>query len=594
MSERRSKSDRDTENSLISGASALVRALEEEGVEEIFGIPGGAILPFYDALFRSRRIRHVLTRHEQAAGYAATGYAAVSGRVGVCVATSGPGATNLITPIADAFMDSVPVVAITGQVPTDAIGTQAFQETDVIGITKPITKWNHQPRTVREIPEVVRDAFDTARSGRPGPVLIDIPKDVLQKEDRIEGALRAPPEPRSSTEPPSTQGINHAAELLLRARRPVLYVGGGVVRASAQKELERLAELTNAPVTTTLTARGAFPDSQPRCLGMPGMHGSVAAVYALQRSDLLVALGTRFDDRVTGELSSFAPKARVVHADIDPDEIGRKRAPDVGLLGDVANTLRELLDALRKLCNQGDAFYLDSWWEELDGVRSRFPLGWEEPLDGKLSPQHVIKRLGELARQDTIFTLGVGQHQMWAAQLLSLDERRRLITSGGLGAMGYAIPAGIGAKLASPHRTVWVIDGDGCLQMTGMELITCVLEKIPVKVAVIDNDSLGMVRQWQNLFYGERYSDTDLYTHQGQGLRIAELAEAVGCVGIKCETPAEIDSVITRAEEIVDRPVVIDFVVSKQEMVWPMVEPGKPNDEIMVSREFRPRFDAEE
>ncbi len=580
----------------VSGAQSLVRALEEVGAEIVFGIPGGCILPVYDPLLDSTRVRHVLVRHEQGAGHAATGYAQATGKVGVCMATSGPGATNLVTPLADAHMDSVPIVAITGQVNSAFIGTDAFQEADISGITMPITKHNFLVTDPADIPRAVAEAFHIASTGRPGPVLVDIPKDVLQAQTTFSWPpeLRLPGY-RPITKPHGKQ-VREAARLISAATRPVLYVGGGVIKADACAELAELAELTGAPVVTTLMARGAFPDSHPQNLGMPGMHGTVAAVAALQRSDLLITLGARFDDRVTGQLATFAPGAKVIHADIDPAEIGKNRIADVPIVGDAREVIGELVETLRASTDPRPE--LTAWWNQLDGIRSTYPLGYDRPADGALSPELVIERIGRAAGPDAIYCAGVGQHQMWAAQFISYEKPRTWLNSGGLGTMGYAVPAAMGAKMGLPEAEVWAIDGDGCFQMTNQELATCAIEGVPIKVAVINNGNLGMVRQWQTLFYGERYSNTDLSTHEtSTHRRIPDfllLAEALGCVGLRCEREEDVDDVIAAARAITDRPVVIDFVVGADAQVWPMVAAGTGNDEIMAARGIRPLFDGDE
>jgi acetolactate synthase I/II/III large subunit len=578
-----------------TGAGSLVKSLEALGVDVVFGIPGGAILPAYDPLFDSS-VRHILVRHEQGAGHAATGYAQATGRVGVCVATSGPGATNLVTPIADAYMDSVAMVAITGQVPSGAIGTDAFQEADIQGITLPITKHNYLVQTADEIPRILAEAFHLASTGRPGPVLVDIPKDVLQAQTAFAWPPALDLPGYRPTLHPHGKQIREAARLMGAARRPVLYVGGGVLKAGATEGLRRLAELTGIPVLTTLMARGAFPDSHPQHLGMPGMHGTVAAVYALQKSDLIVALGARFDDRVTGKLDSFAPGAAIVHADIDPAEIGKNRTADVPIVGDARYVIDELIAAVETADRPaaGRRASLADWWGQLDDLRKRYPLGWEEHADGTLAPQYVIQRLGEIAGPDAVYVAGVGQHQMWASQFISYEKPCTWLNSGGLGTMGYAVPAAMGAKVGKPDSVVWAIDGDGCFQMTNQELATCALEGIPIKVAVINNGNLGMVRQWQTLFYGERYSNTDLGTHKHRIPDFVKLAEALGCVGLRCETAAEVDKTIEAAMAINDAPVVVDFVVGKDAMVWPMVAAGTGNDEIMFARDVRPAFDEDD
>jgi acetolactate synthase-1/2/3 large subunit len=580
----------------ITGAQSLVRSLEAVGVEVIFGIPGGAILPAYDPLFDSQ-VRHVLVRHEQGAGHAATGYAQATGKVGVCMATSGPGATNLVTPLADAHMDSVPIVAITGQVPSAAIGTDAFQEADIRGITMPVTKHNFLVTDAAEIPQRIAEAFHLAATGRPGPVLVDIPKDVLQARTDFSWPPRLDLPGYKPTTRPHGKQVREAASLIAAARRPVLYVGGGVLKAHATEELAALAELTGAPVVTTLMARGAFPDSHPQNLGMPGMHGNVTAVTALQKADVLVALGARFDDRVTGELSSFAPDALVVHADIDPAEIGKNRRADVPIVGDARETIAQLHEALRAEQQSGRTPDLAAWWAQLNTWRERYPLGYDWPEDGTLSPQYVIERLGAIAGPDAIYAAGVGQHQMWAAQFISYEKPGTWLNSGGLGTMGYAVPAAMGAKYGRPETTVWAIDGDGCFQMTNQELATCAIEGIPIKVAVINNGNLGMVRQWQTLFYEGRYSNTKLHAQDADGnpkaVRIPDfllLAEALGCVGLRCETKDDVDAVIQKAMAINDAPVVIDFVVGQDAQVWPMVAAGASNDDILAARDVRPVF----
>ncbi|MGI5505224.1 acetolactate synthase large subunit [Lentzea sp. CA-135723] len=577
----------------VTGAQSLVRSLEAVGCEVVFGIPGGTILPAYDPLLDSTKVRHILVRHEQGAGHAATGYAQATGKVGVCMATSGPGATNLVTPLADANMDSVPVVAITGQQSRPLIGTDAFQEADICGITMPITKHNVLVTDAAEIPRAIAEAFHIAATGRPGPVLVDIPKDVLQEQT----SFSWPPEMRLPGYRPTTRPhgkqVREAAKLIVSARKPVLYVGGGVIKADAHAELLRLAEDTGIPVVTTLMARGAFPDSHEQHLGMPGMHGTVAAVAAMQKSDLLVALGARFDDRVTGQLGSFAPDAQIIHADIDPAEISKNRRADVPIVGDCKEIITELIDAVRAERETAKAVDLSPWWETLKSLRETFPLGYDWPEDGTLSPQFVIERIGALSPSDTIYTAGVGQHQMWAAQFVKYEHPRTWINSGGLGTMGFAVPAAMGIKAGEPDRTVWAIDGDGCFQMTNQELATCAIEGLPVKIAVINNGNLGMVRQWQTLFYGERYSNTDLGTHKHRIPDFKLLAEALGCVGLRAESQAEVDEVIQKALEINDRPVVVDFVVGKDAQVWPMVAAGTGNSEIMAARGIRPLFDED-
>ena len=576
----------------ITGAQSLIRSMEYAGVEVVFGIPGGAILPAYDPLMDSTKVRHILVRHEQAAGHAAEGYAAATGRVGVCMATSGPGATNLVTPIADAHMDSVPMVAITGQVPSSAIGTDAFQEADIRGITMPITKHNYLVTNPDEIPRAIAEAFYLASTGRPGPVLVDVSKDALQAMTTFTWPTDISlPGYHPVTKPHSKQ-VREAARLILDSPRPVLYVGGGVIRANASAQLRELADLTGLPVVTTLMARGAFPDSHPQHMGMPGMHGTVGAVGALQKADLIVALGARFDDRVTGKLSTFAPGATIVHADIDPAEIGKNRHADVPIVGDVGEVMAELVAALREEMAAGRQGDYEGWWVQLNRWRDTYPLGYDRPDDGSLSPQYVIERLGALSGPDAIMAAGVGQHQMWGAQFVKYENPRTWLNSGGLGTMGFAVPAAMGAKVGMPGSVVWAIDGDGCFQMTNQELVTCAINEIPIKVALINNSSLGMVRQWQTLFYNSRYSETDLHSHRIPDF--VKLADAFGCHGLRCETPEEVDSVIEKALSINDAPVVIDFVVHRDAMVWPMVAAGTSNDDILVAREMAPSWDSEE
>ena len=574
----------------MNGATSLVKSLESAGVDVMFGIPGGAILPAYDPIFDST-IRHILVRHEQGAGHAATGYAQVTGRVGVCIATSGPGATNLVTPLADAAMDSVPLVAITGQVPSAAIGTDAFQEADIRGITMPFTKHNYLVTNPDDIPRAIAEAFHIAGSGRPGPVLVDIAKDALQKETNFVWPTSVNLPGYHPQTKPESGAISDAAALIAQSSKPVLYVGGGVIKANASRELLQLAELLGAPVVTTLMARGAFPDSHTLHLGMPGMHGTVAAVTALQKADLLITLGARFDDRVTGKLSTFATNAKVIHADIDPAEIGKNRFADVPIVGDVKETISALIPALKKALEKSRPD-LTPWLRQMYSLRSTYPLGYDKPADGSVSPQYVIERLGKIAGRDAIYVAGVGQHQMWASQFVSYEKPRTWLNSGGLGTMGYSVPAAMGAKVGAPDTTVWAIDGDGCFQMTNQELVTCALNNIPIKVAIINNESLGMVRQWQTLFYEGRYSNTSLESKRVPNFPM--LAEAMGCVGLSCERPEDVDKSIEKAMSINDQPVVVDFRVFRDAMVWPMVAAGTSNDDIMIARELAPDWDSQE
>ena len=574
----------------ITGAQSLVKALEQAGVDVMFGIPGGAILPAYDPIYDSK-IRHILVRHEQGAGHAATGYAQVTGRAGVCIATSGPGATNLVTPLADAQMDSVPVVAITGQVPSAAIGTDAFQEADIRGVTMPITKHNYLVTDPREIPKAIAEAFYIANSGRPGPVLVDIAKDALQKMTEYNYPTSLNILGYKPQVEPNSQSIRDAAALIAQSVKPVFYIGGGVIKANASKDLLKLAEIVGAPVVTTLMARGAFPDSHHQHLGMPGMHGTVAAVTALQKADLLITLGARFDDRVTGKLSTFAVNAKIIHADIDPAEIGKNRYADVPVIGDLGPTIRALIPAVEAEFKKNKPD-LTTWWRQMGSLREKYPLGYNEPSDGSLSPQYVIERIGALTGPDGIYVAGVGQHQMWASQFVKYEKPRTWLNSGGLGTMGYAVPAAMGAKVGAPDTPVWAIDGDGCFQMTNQELVTCALNNIPIKVAVINNESLGMVRQWQTLFYQQRYSNTDL--HSKRIPDFAKLAEAMGCVGLRCDSKSDVDKIIKEANAINDAPVVVDFNVHRDAMVWPMVAAGTSNDDIMIAKEMAPDWDSQE
>jgi acetolactate synthase-1/2/3 large subunit len=585
---------------VMTGSGAILASLEKLGVTDVFGIPGGAIMPFYDELMSSTAIRHILTRHEQGAGHAAEGYAAASGRVGVAIATSGPGATNLVTAIADAYMDSVPLLAITGQVFSTSMGTDAFQEVDIVGITMPITKHSILVKKAEDVPAALAAAYHIASTGRPGPVLVDITKDAQQGQMTFSWPPKLDlPGYRPVTKAHGKQ-ITAAAELILEAQRPVLYVGGGVVRAGAHRELLKLADRTGLPVVTTLMARGAFPDSHPHHLGMPGMHGTVPAVLALQESDLIVALGARFDDRVTGKVAEFAPHAKVVHVDIDPAEIGKIKHADVPIVGDLKDVLPELLDAYEAVAKKAKPD-TDEWWVRLDQLKANYPLGYtDDPDDGLLAPQTVIERIGALSGPEAIYAAGVGQHQMWAAQFIKYERPNSWLNSGGAGTMGYSVPAAMGAKVAQPDRLVWAIDGDGCFQMTNQELATCTINDIPIKVAVINNSSLGMVRQWQSLFYDGRHSFTDLNTGHMNATEqtrmvpdFVKLAEAYGALGIRVTKPEEIDPAIKLAIETNDRPVVIDFIVSRDAMVWPMVPQGVGNSQVQYARDLAPTWEEE-
>lgn len=575
----------------MTGAQAIVRSLEELGADVVFGLPGGAVLPLYDPIYSSTKMRHVLVRHEQGAGHAATGYAQVSGKVGVCIATSGPGATNLVTPIADANLDSVPMVAITGQVGHTLLGTDAFQEADIRGITLPVTKHNFMVTDPNDIPAALAEAFYVASTGRPGAVLVDVPKDIQNAEmDFVWPPQIKLPGYRPVTTPHARQ-IEEAVRLISQAKQPVFYIGGGVIKANAHKELKEFAEYTGIPVVTTLMALGSFPDSHELHMGMPGMHGTVPAVAAMQRSDLLITIGARFDDRVTGDVASFAPDAKVIHADIDPAEIGKIRAVDVPIVGDAREVLSGLLSVYQ---NSGLAVpSLGNWRDYLNDLKQRFPRGWENQSDGALSPQFVIQTLSQEAGPDAIYCAGVGQHQMWAAQFVDYEKPRTWLNSGGLGTMGYAIPAAMGAKAARPDAEVWAIDGDGCFQMTNQELVTCAMEGFPIKVALINNGNLGMVRQWQALFYGERYSNTRLREQGNYMPDFVKLSESMGCVAIRVTKEEEVLPAIQKAREINDRPVVIDFIVGEDAQVWPMVSAGSSNSDIQYALGLRPLFDED-
>ena len=575
----------------VTGAQALFKALEGEGVETMFGIPGGAILPAYDPLVDSS-IRHVLCRHEQGAGHAAEGYAWATGKVGVAMATSGPGGCNLVTPLADAKMDSVPMVAITGQVPTPVVGNDAFQEADITGITMAVTKHNFLVTDPGEVAEAIREAFHIARTGRPGPVLVDIPKDVLVNET----TWKWPDSVNLPGYKPTTKGnqrqVGEAVKLIMKAKRPVLYVGGGVIKAEATKELFELATKGRLPVVTTLMARGAFPDSQELCLGMPGMHGGYPAVMAMQRSDLLIALGSRFDDRVTGKLDAFAPDAKVIHVDIDPAEIGKNRVADVPIVGDCLDVIKKLVAELLKRQEESGVPDRSAWLGLLQEWKRDYPFRYDQEADGPLKPQFCVERLAAAAGSDTIVVSGVGQHQMWASQFWKFEEPRTWINSGGLGTMGFAVPAALGAKAGRPDKRVIAIDGDGCFQMTNQELATSTTENIPFVTAILNNGYLGMVRQWQELFYNERYSGVKLSRDTPDYVK---LAEAYGAVGLRAERPEEVDAVIDKALSIDDRSVVIDFRVDEREMCFPMVPAGASNDDIILGPEgLRPSVDPAE
>jgi len=572
----------------VTGAQALIRSLERCEVDVVFGLPGGAILPAYDPL-RESSVRHVLVRHEQGAGHAAEGYAWATGKVGVCMATSGPGATNLVTALSDAYMDSVPVVAITGQVSRPVIGSDAFQECDTTGITLPVTKHNELVLEPERVPGAIAEAFYIASTGRPGPVLVDLPKDVLQATAEWSWPETLDLPGYRPTVKPHGKRVREAAVLLRAARRPVLYVGGGVIKANAHEALRELAELAKAPVTTTLMARGAFPDTHSLALGMPGMHGSYAAVAALQEADLIVALGARFDDRVTGDLTRFAPRAKIVHADIDPAEIGKNRVADVPIVGDVRLVLEELASAYRALAAEDGPADTAAWLRALDGWKRRFPCRYDQRADGRLKPQYVVDRVSALTGGDAVLTSGVGQHQMYASQYFRFSRPRTWINSGGAGTMGFAVPAAMGAKVGRPDELVIAIDGDGSFQMTAQELATCTIEHIPIKVLILNNGHLGMVRQWQELFYDERYSEVNLGFDWPDYVK---LAEAYGGMGLRCDRAEDVDATLEKAFAVEDVPVVVDFRVDQHEGVFPMIPAGRPNDEIILGPEFSPEEQA--
>ena len=567
-----------------NGGKALMKSLEAQGVEIVFGLPGGAILPAYDPLLDSS-IRHVLVRHEQGAGHMAEGYAHATGLPGVAIVTSGPAATNMVTPLADAMLDSVPLVCITGQVASGAIGSDAFQECDTTGITMAVTKHNFLVADASEIPQVIHDAFHIATTGRPGPVLVDIPKDLVDANNPVSHFDDYEPSEHdlpgySPIQEPDPASVLEAAELIFQSTRTVIYSGGGILKARAAEQLRELAELLDIHVVTTLMNRGGFPDDHPLALGMPGMHGNYTAVTAIQESDLLITLGARFDDRVTGKVDEFAPNAKVIHADIDPAEFNKVRSANVSIQGDVGQTITELIKALKQLSETKDHPDRSAWKSQISGWKERFPLVYDEWQQGEgLKPQYVIEQLRDNTPDDTIVASGVGQHQMWASQFWKFNHPYTWINSGGLGTMGFAVPAAIGAKAGKPDRMVWAIDGDGCFQMTNQELVTARLENFPVKIAVLNNGYLGMVRQWQELFYDERYSEVHL---QPDLPDYKKLAEAMGCVGIRVESPEEVKPAIDQANEINDRPVVIDFRTEASENVYPMVPAGKSNSDVIV------------
>jgi acetolactate synthase I/II/III large subunit len=561
----------------ISGAMAVRRAFEAEGVEYLFGMPGGTILPLYDALFRCEKPKTVLIRHEQVGGHAAEGFAHATGRVGVCMGTSGPGATNLVTAIADAYMDSVPLVAVTANVSTALIGTDAFQEADITGITMPITKHNWLVTDARDIPRVMKEAFYVARTGRPGPVLVDIPKDILITEIEWDGYPETVDIPGYHPPVREEPRLKDAAQLVRSATRPVIYLGGGIRIANAHKEVFQFAELVGAPVVTTVHGKGAFPETNPQCLAMFGMHGSRFANYTVQNSDLIIALGARFDDRVTGKLSTFAPEAKIVHLDIDPAEISKLVTATVPLVGDLKLLLPQLTEEVRRVFAQHGKPDLSAWWKKIDEWRTKHPLKYEQEGQKYLLPQYVIDRIWQKTGGKAVVTTGVGEHQMFAAQWWKTSEPRSFITSGGLGTMGFCLPSAIGIQLGRPGELVIGIDGDGSFQMTLQDLATAVDLALPIKIFILNNLFLGMVRQWQELFYDRRFAETPLSDRPN----LVKLADAYGCLGLRADTVEELDVVIDQALANDKGPTIVDVRVRRQEKVFPMVPAGAPLNDMI-------------
>jgi acetolactate synthase-1/2/3 large subunit len=562
----------------ITGAQAVVRALELEEVEWLFGMPGGTILPIYDAMYASKKLRHVLIRHEQVGGHAAEGFAQASGKVGVCMGTSGPGSTNLVTPIADAYMDSVPLVAVTANVSRSLIGTDAFQEADITGITMPITKHNYLVTDPSDIPRVMKEAFYLARTGRPGPVHVDVPKDVLQATFEWEGYPESVHIPGYMPPLRDEPRLADAAALIRSSLRPVLYLGGGVRTGNAFSEVFEFCELVGAPVVTTVHGKGTFPETHRQCLRMFGMHGSKFANYTIQNSDLIVALGARFDDRVTGKLSTFAPEAKIVHLDVDPAEISKLVTATVPLVGDLKTLLPKLTAEVRRTFEVRGRPDISAWWHRVDEWREKFPLRIKQEPGGAILPQTAVRRIWEKAQgKNPIVTTGVGEHQMWAAQFWEVSKPREFITSGGLGTMGVCLPFAIGVQLARPDATVIGIDGDGSFQMTLQDLATAVDHKLPIKIFVLNNLFLGMVRQWQELFYEERFSETPLSDLPD----LVKLADAYGCLGLRARTLDELDGVIDKALANDKGPTLVDIRVKREEKVYPMVPAGAPLNDMI-------------
>jgi len=568
----------------MTGARALVRCLEAEGVEYVFGIPGGAILPIYDALFDSKKVKHVLVRHEQVGAHAAEGFAHATGKVGVCFGTSGPGATNLVTGIADAYMDSVPMVAITGNVSSSLIGTDAFQEADITGITMPITKHNWLVTDVNELPRIVKEAFYVARTGRPGPVLVDIPKDVQNAELEFEypESVNIPGYHPPVREEPR---LKDAAALLRSSSRPVVYLGGGVRTSDAYAEVKEFCEFLDAPVVTTVHGKGALPETHPLSLAMFGMHGARFANYTVQNSDLIVALGARFDDRVTGKLATFAPEAKIVHLDVDPAEISKLVTATVPLVGDLKLLLPQLTKEARKAFEQHGRPDISAWKAKVADWKAKYPLRYRQEGQKHILPQWAVEVIWRKTGGKAIVTTGVGEHQMFAAQFWKTSSPRQFITSGGLGTMGYCLPAAIGAQLGRPDALVVGIDGDGSFQMTLQDLATAVDLKLPIKIFILNNLFLGMVRQWQELFYDNRFAETPLSDRPD----LVKLAEAYGALGLRARTPDELEGVVDQALAHKDGPVIVDIRVRRQEKVFPMVPAGAPLNDMIDAPEHETR-----
>lgn len=558
----------------MTGGEILINALIDQGVEVVFGYPGGVVLGVYDVIYKTPKFNHILVRHEQAGTHAADGYSRATGKTGVVLATSGPGATNTVTGIATAFMDSIPMVVFTGQVPSSMIGNDAFQEADIIGITRPITKHSYLVKDASELGDVIKEAFYIAESGRPGPVVIDLPKDMLFSKGTYSKSSTKSYRGSYRFNENNKKAIKEAADLIATAKKPLIYAGGGVVTGNAWEDLRTLAYKTNIPVTTTLMGLGTFPESHPNSLGMLGMHGTWAANMAIQECDVLIAVGARFDDRVTGRVADFATKSKKIHIDIDPACINKNVEVEVPIIGDVKKILPDLIELVQEIDTS-------EWMDEINKWRSDHPLRYLKRKD-EIAPQYMIEKISEITSGDAIIVTDVGQHQMWAAQYYKYNHTRSWITSGGLGTMGFGFPAAMGAAIGCPDRTVFCITGDGGFQMTAMEIATAVDQKVPVKVAIMNNGYLGMVRQWQELFYGERYSHSHL---EPSNPDFVKLAEAYGAVGLRATTPKELDVILKIAMEIHDRPVIMDIHVTQKENVYPMVPPGAAVHEMVDTPE---------